>query len=384
MKIIFNDYKAFKLAFAYFLYFGFLCLEFTYLSSYMITELKFTGKEITIIYGVIPIISLLSQPFWGQIADATQKTGKVLRWCTFLGLLSFIPLYFSQTFYTFMLSLWLLAFCQSTVPSLIDTLSLTRFGVQKYGDIRVWGSLGYGAFALAFALLFSVKSVIVSIICALFLCWLSALIIGEEDRRVKAEKKIYLLTLLRNPSFLILIIFSTLHWSSNIPYHIILNIHSNNLGLSISITGYAITAGIIAESLFIYYFPKWSSKLLLKHWLLLSASMTALRWGIMTYPLGASLFIAIQVIHGFSFGVFFVASISYIVKIVPVHMRASGQTLFSAFTFGLGNILGTLYLGLLDSPGKGYYVFGMAAFASLLSLIVTVFIRQHKNFDLCT
>lgn len=367
--------RAWILGFCYFSLYGFICLEFTYLPTYLLHTLKFSGSEFGMLYSGIPIIGILSQPFWGQMADKSQKTGKMIRLCTFLAVLFFIPLLFDRSFWCFCICLWLVSFFMSAISSLLDTLTLTRFGMQRYASIRLGGSIGYGVFALLFPSE-KVAWAVPAIGLALLLCWIVSLFLGEEEGRPKPQvQRVYCFALLGTPAFVVLLLFGFFHWASNIPYHMILDVHQRSLFVLPNATGAAVALGILAECLLMASASRWLGKASPRLWLLLGASITGIRWALMSYPLPKEIFIVLQVLHGFSFVIFFLASVAYMISFVPAEMRASGQALFSGVTFAGSNIVGSLYIAyLLGLPGHTFLVFGFAAFVSAVAVAVTLWI----------
>jgi MFS family permease len=82
-----------------------------------------------------------------------------------------------------------------------------------------------------------------------------------------------------------------------------------------------------------------------------------------------------MVLHGPSFAAFYVAGITFVDSHVPVALRATGQTLFNAATFGLGSITGSLVFGALaDHAGfsRMYAIAGATCVVAttLLALVV--------------
>ena len=381
MEPIEENGKMVSLGIAYFAYYAWLCLSFTYLPTYFLDVLHFSGKEISLIYSGMTMASMIGQPFWGQIADASQKTGRIVRCCGGIGLVAFGPMLFCQSFFLILASLWLVSFCMICIPSLLDTLSLTRFKIGSYGKIRVWGSIGYGFSALVFPAE-CISLVIPGIMIALGICSLAFATIGEENRKPVplSEEKMYLGKILKNRAFLALCFFGLIHWSSICPYNFIFDAYRQGIPLPARVTGYGVASGIVAECLMIRFSPRWLPWTSARRWLMVSACFTAFRWASMAYPLPAYPLIAIQTLHGLSYGAFFVSSISYLADNVPEKMRATGQTLYCGIIFGGGSLLGNFYTGmLLDSPWKGFGVFGCASFISLAALVSSTLIASDAK-----
>ena len=373
---------------SYFSCFALVSLLFTYLPAHLILSLKFSGKEtLALIYTGMAMLGILAQPLWGQIADATQKSGRITRCCTLAGFLFYLGLPFCRTPVHFLLCMWPATMFLSALPSLLDTMVLTRFGVNHYGRIRLWGSIGFGSTALLFPIISSYirpqnhSSLVIPglLICALFYS-VSVLFIGEEGRKSAGKiHKFSIFILLRSRAFLSLMAFTMLHWCAHTPYNVILDVHRHYMGLDVQTTGYAVALAVACEIIFIGTSGKWLTVMSPRHCLMLTAAVTTLRWALMTYPVNETYFIAIQVLQGVSFGVFFPASIACLTKIVPEEMRATGQTLFSMLTFSVGMTIGNLLTSILiDMPGKGFCAFGGATLIGILSLLISLTITEKK------
>jgi PPP family 3-phenylpropionic acid transporter len=84
--------------------------------------------------------------------------------------------------------------------------------------------------------------------------------------------------------------------------------------------------------------------------------------------------VALALLHGMTFGVFYVSSVAFMARRVPQHLRASGQGLFAAVTFGVGGLIG------FAASGAGYSLLGgghaLFAVAGVLEVIAAVLVLQ--------
>ena len=55
---------------------------------------------------------------------------------------------------------------------------------------------------------------------------------------------------------------------------------------------------------------------------------------------------ALAVIHGFTFGAFYLSSVAFVAQRVPESLRATGQALFTAAVYGVGGLMGYLATGV--------------------------------------
>jgi len=62
--------------------------------------------------------------------------------------------------------------------------------------------------------------------------------------------------------------------------------------------------------------------------------------------------IGVQVLHGLSFGLFYISAVEYVSQITSADMQATGQSIFNMVFSGFAGIMGNLLNGfLLDQGG---------------------------------
>lgn len=377
------QYKIF-IASSYFFFYSLLALEFTYVPRYLMDILHFRGQDMSILFAGIPVIGIIAQFVWGELADRCQKTGKILRIITCCAFLCSIPLIFYNSKALIYIIFWLVSFFLTSVSALLDTMIFTRWDMKTYGKIRLWGSMGYGVAALSFSYLLLYQdqflhSIILLLIGIAFLLFISTLFIGEETRTKTKNKEsnFKFISLFKNSYFLLLVIFGVVHYITSGPYNMIFDIYRKSMNLPVYCTGWAISVGIISECLFIAYGSFFVTRLTARCCLILCATLTGIRWFIMSYPLNAIIFISLQAIHGITFGLFFIASVACLINIVPESMRATGQTMFSCIVFSLGGCLGNYMTGYLLDYDRGVFLaFSCCAFISIIAVIISFFIKE--------
>jgi MFS transporter, PPP family, 3-phenylpropionic acid transporter len=87
--------------------------------------------------------------------------------------------------------------------------------------------------------------------------------------------------------------------------------------------------------------------------------------------------VALQALHGLTFGLFWATAVSEMSLLVPVRLRATGQALFSALVFGAANALGYLLAGqVYDRAGAASALFVLAAGLELVALFPLALLRD--------
>lgn len=124
-----------------------------------------------------------------------------------------------------------------------------------------------------------------------------------------------------------------------------------SVGGSTSYAGIALFLASITNVPSMFFASKVIRRLGMERTLLLGALIYVLRWGIQVafpYP---SVMIGVQVLHGLSFGFFYIAAVEYVSKITSAEMQATGQSVFNIVFSGFAGILGNLLNGMLLNQG---------------------------------
>jgi PPP family 3-phenylpropionic acid transporter len=86
----------------------------------------------------------------------------------------------------------------------------------------------------------------------------------------------------------------------------------------------------------------------------------------------------LQALHGLTFGLYWATAIRMLEHLVPSHLRATGQTLFSAATFAIGGAIGYRLAGFgYDRMGGARPVYACAALVELVPLFLALVLRRN-------
>jgi PPP family 3-phenylpropionic acid transporter len=151
--------------------------------------------------------------------------------------------------------------------------------------------------------------------------------------------------LAHGPLLALLAVFS-IHWGATAPFHLLFGLFVRDLGLPASVTGIGMTVGVAAEVAALLAFPRIAGRFSLRAILGASFTVSALRWFLLSRASGAPALIGLQLLHAFTFGLFWGAAMDAMSRAVPSRLRATGQALFAAVVFGLGNAVGYQLSGL--------------------------------------
>lgn len=339
----------------YVLYFGTVGITLPFLPAYL-TSLNFSATEVGVLLALGPAMAIVSPPIFGGLADRTARPDRVLTLISFGTALGFLPLALVSGFPPVFAAFLAYQFFYASIVPIIDSLALAHVAKAggSYAGIRLFGSLGFILASIGFG--FSVETVDRR---AIFVClaFIGAFALWSLSIRAPGSKGIAPhplagIALLRLRDLAILLGATCLHWIACAPYHGTFSIRVKALGHAPSVVGLATSAGVVAELLVMLLYPRFAGRIAPRHLLALSFGASAVRWSLMGFAESAPALIAIQTLHALTFGTFYLASVAFMERRVPPELRASGQALFVAVTFGIGGLLGYL------SAGVGYDLLG--------------------------
>jgi PPP family 3-phenylpropionic acid transporter len=126
---------------------------FPFYSLYLSENLGLSGTQVGLVLAVLPLMSILVQPVWGQLGDVTGSRQRVLVALAAGAGCGYAALWLGTGFGSILLLTALLAtFSAPLIPTAVAvTLAITRdHGPHAFGLARVWGTVGFMIVVLAF------------------------------------------------------------------------------------------------------------------------------------------------------------------------------------------------------------------------------------------
>lgn len=329
--------------------------------SYLTLLLKHNGlnvSQIGILMAIGTWIAICIQPVWGLISDRYNQTRLVLILSVAVPALLAV-FYRSEYFIVLLLVYTVSTIFSSTQAPIADSYAIAAANSagSTYGSIRLMMSLGaaVGAYAggryierfsistiwLPFLLLNSV-----AVVCALMLPRQA-----EENHMMSQSLSQGVKKLLGNRIFLAFLGGSFLVNQTMTAFGTYFVVAFQSVGGSTSYAGIALFIASVTNVPSMLYASRVIRRLGRERTLLLGALIYVLRWGIQLafpYP---SVMVGVQVLHGLSFGLFYIAAVEYVSQITSSEMQATGQSLFNIVFSGFAGILGNLLNGFLLNQG---------------------------------
>jgi PPP family 3-phenylpropionic acid transporter len=313
------------------------------------------GVQISIVLSVTPLMMFIVQPFYGMVADRVGYR-RCLMLSSLLASLAFAGYLLEGNFlYLFCLTI-LMSFFYNTLQPLLDSLSLNlaqRNPAFSYGSLRIAGAAGWAFTGIVVghyidvvdtSIIFTFSAV------SLLLAFLFSFFLRPDGKNLTPAallsfKGIRIVFKDRTLIFLLLAIVcvsagATTIWN-------FYSIYMKEIGASSSLVGVGISFQGLCELPFFYFSALIIHRLGMKTTLLLTVFATAFRLFLYSIVKDPQIAIAIEVLHGISWSLFWVVCVETVNKLVKEEWRATGQSLLYASYFGVGAIAGNFWTGLL-------------------------------------
>lgn len=311
---------------------------------------------------------------WGHLTDRSGRPTRVLRFISLSCILLFLPFIFtSQVDMLIVATVGFFAF-RTGLLTATDAMTLNFLAREggDYGHIRLWGSLGFiaGGFLLGGAIQgWGVDAVPITLevllivgAAVIFLLAPVPLEGTREEALLPALKR-----LLSQPK---LRAFYAVAFSSRVAsqgIYIFLPLHLQDIGVDNGLVPLYWAVGVLSEIVLLRYAPVLFGKRCRRNVLVLCFLLAALQHGLTALVGDPQWLLPIMLFHGFSFGVWFYISVTWLGDAVDETDRARAQGLFHTLGFGIGGVISAIVAGGLFEAGGGPLLFATAAGMNLLT-----------------
>ena len=137
----------------WFVYFGSLGIFFPYFTLYLKENAGLNGTEVGLILAISPLVGMIAQPIWGQIADRTGARSHTLAFLTAATAVGYLGLGTAAGFWPIVFATAMLALVGTAIFPMMTSVSLAILrdaGRHAFGYVRAWGTIGYFILILSF------------------------------------------------------------------------------------------------------------------------------------------------------------------------------------------------------------------------------------------
>ena len=360
----------------YFFYFAIVGVYIIFMPKVLAMS-GYSASEIGILFAAGPLVRFIL-PF--AFIKGLKIDLKSFNAALVVALLSASSFYFSlDSFYQLLFSNIGLGIGMSIILPYIEVISLSLIGKERYGKIRLFGSVGFVLVALVLVKFLSSPEVALNylFLATLFTVIVSFIIVHiSHARSEKKEDVSNDIDLLKDWKLWLGLTLMQVSFGS---FYNFFTIYETDFGVSLDMTIYLWTFGVIAEIVMLF-----SQGRFLRNNLLLILQITtfasAIRWFLVyMFPQDIAVLFFTQSLHALSFALFHSAAISYLYH--TYKHRALAQQFFSGITYGLGGFAGALLAGYIYEifPRELFLSSALIAFLAFVSLYFHSKIKENSH-----
>lgn len=348
-----------------------------------------SGTEKSFILIITPVMMFLIQPLYGIMADRWGYKKTILLASLFSSV-SYLGYLYDGGFVWLIVVTIIMSVFYNTIQPVLDSLALLlskNNPLFSYGTLRIAGAAGWAFTSIITGFVIDASNInvifVVSFMSMLLVFVFSFFLKEDTKEKIVIEGSTFknLRTVIKNPALLLLLtgVFVISAGTSTIWYFYSTYMKEN--GASASLVGYGLSFQGLCELPLFYFSARIILRLGLKTTLLLTVTATIIRLLLYSAVKNPYAALPIELLHGFSWSLFWVVCVEYINKLVDKNWLATGQSLLYVAYYGIGTILGTYWTGYLrDTKMKVSEIFLLnAGIIIVVAIFLILFLKSERN-----
>ncbi len=362
------------------MYFTALAAVLPFLALYY-KSIGLSGGEMGFLLALSPLVSPFAGPFWTGLADSRHWHKPILL-ATILLLAVFMSAFpFVHSVLLLIPVVSLYAFFGAPVIPLVDNATLLMLGEDRdrYGRVRLWGTIGWGLAAPIFGALLQRQGMrwafwIYAAVMLLALFPSSRLVFHRVNAVTPFRQGVRKLFSNRTWVFFLMMVFvAGIGLSVSNTYLAVL---MDSLGGTKTMTGWALTVSTISELPVMFFSYVLLRSLKPRGLFLLAITASGFRcilYALIPSPVGI---VAVQLMHGLTYGAMWISGVTYAAENAPAGLGATAQAIFGSTLMGLGSAAGSWLGGVLISRFQPAGMYGLIGAGTLAGLLLFLFIER--------
>ena len=342
-----NKFKAF-----FFFQFGAIGIWGPYLPVFLY-EKNFSGIQIGLLLGTIPIVTIIFQPIWSYLSDILHTRKKLLL-ISSLGMgIAMLGIGAAERFiFAF---LWTILFSALWAPINPISTAMLLEALEESGEmenfslVRLWGSVGFAITSLLVGTLFlgQILNYMAWLAAAMhFLLAFVSLFLPEKQGVLTYPEVKSRQILSGNPRLVIYLIASIFIGGTLGVYNNYQTIFLQSLNAQDWLVGFTVSLQAVIEVPLMLLVPFSLKHLSPRRIILAGAVLLPLRWVLYFFIQQPGWVAPSQLIHGVAIVSFYVVGVSYIDQLINPRWRVTGQGLYATAFNGIGVALGVYLAGI--------------------------------------
>ncbi len=334
---------------------------------------------------MMPLMRMLAPAFWGVLADRLGRKSFLVAAAMAMSSLSFSGFLLTTNFYWLIAIMLVMSLFWSASLPLVEALTLghLRHAAERYGRIRLWGSVGFVAAVQGAGFLLDLLplTAILWISLGLLGCtFIGATVIPESEPVAHDPTMEPLRRSLLQPAVMALLLAGFMMSVAHAPLYTFYSLHLVNHGYGKAAIGGLWSLGVVAEIAVFAFMPRLMALTSLRNVLLLCFALAALRFVLVGWATALPFAVVLaQLLHGASFGAHHAASITALNRWFSSRQQGTVQSLFGSISYGAGGVVGGVLSGYgWDAYGAAVTYTG-ASIAALGGLLLIWFGIGHRE-----
>ena len=318
----------------------------------------FSAAEIAFAVAMPQLARMVAPVLWGWLADTWSARGEggarraIVIFGTFAYLGSYLALHGAETAGAVAIVLLAMGLLTAGAAPLAEamTLAAVEGRAERYGPIRLWGSIGFIVAVLgtgAWLDRHAVADVLhILVVLAVFTCAVAIALPRTAPAHAQHAAAPRLGSVLARGEVRAFFAACFCMTAAHGALYVFYSIYLEAAGYSKTLIGMFWTLGVLAEIVFFLRLPQLLRRFTLRALLLASFGCAVVRflaigWGVESLAVLA----VAQLLHAATFGAFHACSVAAVHRLFPGTLAARGQALFSTVTYGMGAAAGSLIAG---------------------------------------
>ena len=351
---------------AYATLFGAVGASFPYLPIFY-REQGLSLGEVGLLAALAAGVALLTAPLWGTLADRYPTSRIVIPIAALLTGAAAALLAVAQQPIAIVASAVAMSASLAGIPPLIDarTLEMVRGDHDRYGRIRVWGSISFVVVVWGTGFLVErsgIASLFTVYVPLLVATAVVSLFLRGHGRVTPPLPRLAGIGVVLRQGVLRRFLFAAfVVWSASMAVNGFFSIHLVAIGAPGELVGSAWALGAIVEVPIMWAYPSLAGRFGTRRLLIVGAAaftVRAIALVLFTHPVAAA---ATMLLHGVGFSLLLVGGVTHVSRYAPLEAAATAQGILSGTVFSLSMVVGPGLGGLVAATWGLPALFALAA-----------------------
>jgi len=352
----------------YFFYFALVGVYVIFMPKVLL-DLGYSTVEVGIIYAAAPFMRFLLPFIFRHYLALTTRVYLLSLLFTFIGTIIFINSV--ESFWLYLLANLLFGASMGISLPYIETIALSYLSKNRYGKVRLWGSLGFMGIALWLGKILETPYEALYYLSAMaFFTFIFGALLTKYDTTLhESAQDDVSFSLSKYWAFWTSVFLMQVGFGG---FYNFFTIYETSHGVSLEMVSWMWSFGVICEIVMLYFQGPLLQRNLLNI-LLFATFITALRWMMLYLFLDSvALTFASQSLHAISFALYHTAAITYVFSLYT--QKKLAQQFFLGIAFGLGGSVGAVLSGQI----YGEKMFLIEAIITFMAFMV-LWIHQKRR-----